>query len=139
MVNSDSESSYGDDESDHDSGFIPAFQAFDAFGLGQEGLREDEDMDGLPQAFAGHEIEDLAYGGGKPEFEMERQVLSGLWEDDEDEDEEVSLALREFAGRVLIVAVHLPIIWLRSGTTIRIVDTRVRLGRFQLRMLVHIR
>lgn len=47
-------------------------------------------MDDLPNIFAGQEIEDLAYGGGAPEFEMERQVLSGLWSDDEDEDEEVS-------------------------------------------------
>jgi len=50
-------------------------------------------MDSLPTAFAGQEIEDLAYGGGRIETEMERQVLSGLWEDDEDEDEEVGSRL----------------------------------------------
>jgi len=51
---------------------------------------QDVEMNGLPMAFAGQEVEDLAYGGGRIETEMERQVLSGLWSDDEDEDEEVS-------------------------------------------------
>lgn len=52
-------------------------------------------MSDLPNGFAGQDVEDLAYGGGAIEFEMERQVLSGMWSDDEDEDEEVSHLTRK--------------------------------------------
>lgn len=101
ILSSDSESSYGDDESDHESPLASTLQPYangiisgfaDISGV-QNDSEPDVDMDSLPTAFAGQEIEDLAYGGGRIETEMERQVLSGLWEDDEDEDEEVGSRL----------------------------------------------
>jgi len=105
LLDSDSDSSYGDDESDQDASLAPAMQeqpqsyVINGNGYGYEtdhdhdaDMTDDERLSGLPMAFAGQEIEDLAYGGGRPELDMENQVLSGLWENDEDEDEEVRLA-----------------------------------------------
>lgn len=48
---------------------------------------DDDETRGLPEAFAGQEIEDLAYGAVPPEVELEREALAGWFEE---EDEEVS-------------------------------------------------
>lgn len=47
---------------------------------------DDDETKGLPEAFAGQDIEDLAYGA-HAEVDMEREVLAGWFEE---EDEEVS-------------------------------------------------
>ena len=48
---------------------------------------DDDETKGLPEAFAGQEIEDLAYGAAPAEVELEREALAGWFEE---EDEEVS-------------------------------------------------
>ena len=48
----------------------------------------------LPAAFAGHEIEDLAYGSGYYDYDVEREALSGWWGEEEDEDETEDEAVR---------------------------------------------
>lgn len=60
--------------------------AYAAFGdIGHES--DDDETKGLPEAFAGQEIEDLAYGAGPDEAEIEQEVMNGWFEE---EDEEVS-------------------------------------------------
>lgn len=49
---------------------------------------EDEFMGGLHEAFAGHEIEDLAYGAGHPDSSMEDDAEMEWWNDNEDNDKE---------------------------------------------------
>ncbi len=46
---------------------------------------EDEYMGGLHEAFAGHEIEDLAYGAGHPDSSMEDDAEMEWWNDNETE------------------------------------------------------
>ena len=83
----DAASSFGDDESDHDldSHLAQAKTVFS--GLGDE--TEDEGHHMLPEAFAGHEIEDLAYGAGyyDYDYDIEREALGGWWGEEEDEEE----------------------------------------------------
>lgn len=81
FLDSDSASSFGDDESDH--AMSPAYAAFGD--IGHES--DDDETKGLPEAFAGQEIEDLAYGAGPDEAEIEQEVMNGWFEE---EDEEVS-------------------------------------------------
>ncbi|WWD21294.1 hypothetical protein CI109_105778 [Kwoniella shandongensis] len=78
--NDDATSSFGDDESD----------------LGN--LTEDDIIAGLPEAFAGHEIEDLAYGAG-PDGDLERQAMA-FWDeqDESEEDEEEQLFINQLSG-----------------------------------------
>lgn len=92
----DAASSFGDDESDHDLDSHLAQPKTVFSGLGDE--TEDEGHHMLPEAFAGHEIEDLAYGAGyyDYDYDIEREALGGWWGEEEDEeeteDEAVSLA-----------------------------------------------
>ncbi|ORX39360.1 hypothetical protein BD324DRAFT_607673 [Kockovaella imperatae] len=53
-------------------------------GLGHE-IQPDL-AEGLPEQFAGQEIEDLHYGAGPAEIEMEREVINGWWDGEEDEE-----------------------------------------------------
>lgn len=74
----DETSSFGDDESDHDK------TTHDHVG------DQDDMMTGLPEALAGQVIEDLAYGAGSNDFELERGGAfgTGWWSSSEEEEEE---------------------------------------------------
>lgn len=50
---------------------------------------DDEFIGTLPEAFAGQEVEDLAYGGGFMDFSTEEEAEQQWWQ--EQEDDEVSL------------------------------------------------
>lgn len=69
----DGASSFGDDESEHS---LPKADM------------EDEDLQSwLPEAFAGQDIEDLAYGGGASAIRIPQEYIGG-WLDHEDEEED---------------------------------------------------
>jgi hypothetical protein len=57
--------------------------------LGDLGHESDSEVNGLPEAFAGQDIEDLAYGAVPAEVDMERATLSGWWHNQEEDDDEV--------------------------------------------------
>ncbi|KAK8844050.1 hypothetical protein IAR55_006844 [Kwoniella newhampshirensis] len=75
----DATSSFGDDESD------------------LENITEDDIIAGLPEAFAGHEIEDLAYGAG-PDGDLERQAMAFWDEQDDSEENEEELFINQLSG-----------------------------------------
>lgn len=79
----DGASSYGDDESDHAGPHAD--------------LEEEELQSWLPEAFAGQDIEDLAYGAGPAEFHIQQQVIGG-WSPDHDEDEDEEEEEREVSA-----------------------------------------
>jgi hypothetical protein len=84
------ESSYGDDDmSDIEQSGPPLLAEL---GLG---LDADSRMNGLPEAFAGQEVEDLAYGAGGDEVDMERAALTGWWNNQEEDEDEVSLIINK--------------------------------------------
>lgn len=49
---------------------------------------EDEFMGGLHEAFAGHEIEDLAYGAGHPSSSIGDDAEMEWWNDNDDDEKE---------------------------------------------------
>ncbi|BEJ15108.1 hypothetical protein CspHIS471_0408750 [Cutaneotrichosporon sp. HIS471] len=75
QIDSDSTSSYGDDESEREM----------TQSLADADETEDESIGGLHEAFAGHEIEDLAYGAGHPDSSMEDDAEMEWWNDNETE------------------------------------------------------
>lgn len=80
-VDSDSTSSYGDDESER--------EGTGSLNVVDEDETEDEFMDGLPEAFAGQEIEDLHYGAGPIDSGTEDEADRELWwQETEDDDED---------------------------------------------------
>lgn len=46
---------------------------------------DDDETRGLPEAFAGQEIEDLAYGAAPEDMEMEQEHPGGWMEEDEED------------------------------------------------------
>lgn len=60
-------------------------------------------MTGLPEALAGQAIEDLAYGAGSAEFELERGGAfgTGWWSSSDDEEEE-----EDGVGPVLLLVMY---------------------------------
>ncbi|CAK9779957.1 hypothetical protein CC85DRAFT_287639 [Cutaneotrichosporon oleaginosum] len=80
LIDSDSTSSYGDDESEREM----------TQSLAEADETEDEYMGGLHEAFAGHEIEDLAYGAGHPDSSMEDDAEMEWWNDNETENGEAN-------------------------------------------------
>lgn len=94
-ANDDDASSYGDDESGPDQDPTDIFGHFGddlppSFGLGSFGFENSlESMFMLPDAFAGQEVEDLAYGAGSQGEEEDNDPMAAFWQPEEDEDEEV--------------------------------------------------
>ncbi|WVQ81266.1 hypothetical protein IAT38_003389 [Cryptococcus sp. DSM 104549] len=75
QVEADDTSSYGDDESEHGN------------------VTEDEPaFAGLPEAFMGQEVEDLAYGGGDMDDVM------AFWEDQETDEEDEQMFIDNLSG-----------------------------------------
>ncbi|KAL7421004.1 hypothetical protein Q5752_003888 [Cryptotrichosporon argae] len=82
MYDSDATSSYGDDESEQDADMAGSFVPGDE--------TDEEVTAGLPEAFAGQEIEDLAYGAGQVDFGVEEEAEHEWWQEQEDEEDFVA-------------------------------------------------
>ncbi|KAL1411134.1 hypothetical protein Q8F55_002084 [Vanrija albida] len=79
-IDSDSTSSYGDDESDREN--------TQSLFAGDE--TEDEEIGGLPEAFAGQEIEDLHYGAGPVVPHVEEDTEQEWWQEEEDDEDVIA-------------------------------------------------
>ncbi|GMK57144.1 hypothetical protein CspeluHIS016_0309840 [Cutaneotrichosporon spelunceum] len=79
-IDSDSTSSYGDDESEREM----------TQSMADADETEDESMGSLHEAFAGHEIEDLAYGAGHPGTSIEDSAEMEWWNDNETDNGDVN-------------------------------------------------
>ena len=85
-ANDDDEAgSFGDDESE-----VERFETDVGFGYGYQ---DEDDVlrhgQGLPDEFAGQEIEDLHYGAG--DVDLMGNVMSGMWSDEEDVSSQLSV------------------------------------------------
>lgn len=90
----DETSSFGDDESDH--GMLNQNDTANGHVADQDDM-----MTGLPDALAGQDIEDLAYGAGSNDFELERGGAfgTGWWSSsDEEEEDGVSQDINYYEG-----------------------------------------
>lgn len=79
-IDSDSTSSYGDDESDREN--------TQSLFAGDE--TEDEAIGGLPEAFAGQEIEDLHYGAGPVVPQVDEDTEQEWWQEEEDDEDVIA-------------------------------------------------
>lgn len=77
LIDSDSTSSYGDDESEREN----------TQSVLDDDETDDEFMGMLPIALAGQEVEDLAYGGGPIDFAMDEDTEQQWWQEEEDDED----------------------------------------------------
>lgn len=122
----DGASSYGDDESGPDQDPTDIFGQFGddlppSLGLGSFGFENSlESMFMLPDAFAGQEVEDLAYGAGSQGEEEDNDPMAAFWQPEEDEDEEVRHARIAPRHCTDWTDAHHAIIRIRGGPTIAV-------------------